>query len=219
MTCAILIPSLNRPHRLRETVDTIRANTSDPFRIVFCVSDDESRRILEGEGEWFLDDSDDEDRRYVTRMNKLVHQPLVLECETMFFGSDDVIYHPGWLAAALKILDTGPHVVVVNDLHNANGTQALMHRDYLPKAVFDAPGDAFHHGYHHNFADNEQHFTAWKQGTYARAMDSLVEHLHPLFRAEDSIAWDPTYTDAMRGWAHDEELYRQRSALIDAHFG
>jgi hypothetical protein len=211
--CAILIPSLNRPQRLQATIEAIHANTSEPHTIMFCVSDPESRDILDAAGEWYLDDSDVEDRRYVTRMNKLVR--YLDGAETIFYGSDDVIHHPGWLTNALKVMETGPDVVVVNDLHNARGTQALMRRSYLSNAVFDAPGDAFHDGYLHNFADNEQHFTAYMHRTYERAMDSVVEHLHPIFRASNSITWDETYTHAMEGWQHDEALFQSRGPLIE----
>ena len=214
MKTAILVPSLNRPQRLRFAIDNIHANTPEDHRILFCVSDEESKRILEEQGEWFLDDSDDEDRRYVTRMNKLVHEPLALECDALFFGSDDVIHHDGWLGEALKELE-GFSCVVVNDGHNPNGTQALIRTEYLAHAVFDAPGDAFHGGYQHNFADTEQHFTAYKRNQYARAMGSHVEHLHPIWQSANAIPWDETYTNASVGWDHDQALFRERAQRID----
>ena len=214
MTCAILIPSLNRPQRLVETITHIRNNTPEPHRLLFCVSDDESKVILDGLGEWYLDDSDSEDRRYVTRMNKLVRH--IGDAETIFFGSDDVVHLPGWLSVALQVMREGHALVVVNDLHNANGTQALMLADYLPLAVFDAPGDAFHGGYHHNYADNEQHFTAFKHNEYARAPQSFVEHLHPIFQSGNALPWDKTYLDAQAGWEHDRDLFSQRVEMIEA---
>lgn len=213
MTCAILIPSLDRPQRLAAMIENIHANTPLPHRILFCVSDDYSKDILTERREWFLDDSDTNDRRYVTRMNKLVRH--IEDADTIFFGSDDVIHQPGWLEEGLKVLDDYA-VVVVNDLHNPSGTQALMRAEYLPKAVFDSPGDAFFYGYHHNFADNEQHFTAYKRNEYGRAMESHVEHLHPLFQSANALPWDKTYSNAQAGWDHDEALFRSRAAMIDA---
>ena len=215
MTCAILIPSLNRSHRLIETLVHIRQNTPEDYLVVFCVSDSASVSILEALGERYINDFDDPDQRYVTRMNKLVRHPDVLGSETIFFGSDDVIHRPGWLGAALRAMESAD-LVVVNDLHNPNGTQALMKTSYLPRAVFDSAGDAFHAGYHHNFADNEQHFTAWKRGQYVRAMGSIVEHLHPVFQGENAMPWDSTYAQAQVGWSHDEDLFRERAALIDS---
>lgn len=213
MTCAILVPSLNRPQYLARVVENIHAATPEPHRIFFCVSDDESKRILTDLKEWFLDDSDTDDRRYVTRMNKLVRG--LIGCDSIFFGSDDVRFTPGWLSAALAVMESGPEVVVVNDQRNPNGTQALITYEYLDRAVFDAPGDAFHGGYLHNFADTEMFFTAYKRGVYARAMDSIVEHLHPLFQGKEALPWDTTYTNAMQGWAHDEALFKERAAAID----
>lgn len=210
---AILIPSLNRPQNLERMVTQIHAGTDEEHGLLFCVSDDQSKEVLTDLGEWFIDDSNTEDRRYVTRMNKLIRS--VGEAKTIFFGSDDVIHHPGWLRAALKVMATGPEVVVVNDLRNANGTQALVRTSYLDRAVFDAPGEAFHGGYLHNFADTEQFYTAQKRGVFARAMGSYVEHLHPLFQNMRANPWDSTYTNAMHGWTHDSELYNARIRLID----
>jgi len=211
---AILVPSLNRPQNLEGLVAQIHGATPEEHAILFCVSDDASKEILTSLGEWFLDDSDVEDRRYVTRMNKLIGH--VADADTIFFGSDDVVHHPGWLRDALKVMHAGPHeVVVVNDLRNKNGTQALIKTGYLDRAVFDAPGAAFHSGYLHNYADTEQFYTATKRGVIVRAMQSYVEHLHPLFQGQRSLPWDSTYTNAMQGWDHDTALYNERIKLID----
>lgn len=214
MKTAILIPSLNRPQRLHDLVMNLRETTSDADRL-FCVSDAASKALLDELGEWFLDDSDIEDHRYVTRMNKLVTDYLDDDIEAVFYGSDDVIYRENWLPNAQRHL-RGFACVVVNDLRNQNGTQALMRRDYLEHAVFDAPGLAFHPGYLHNYADTEQFATAHKNGEYARAMDAVVEHLHPLFGGENAAPWDATYRVAMMGWDHDTALFNARMALLNA---
>lgn len=214
LPCAILVPSLNRPQRLREVVANIHDNTPEPHRILFCVGEQKSKDILDELGEWYLDDTDDPDKRYVTRMNKLVGH--IGDAKTIFFGSDDVVHHTGWLSAAHRIMEQGPSVVVVNDLRNANGTQAVIRAEYLAYAVFDDPGKAFHPGYRHNFADNEMFITAHNRGAYARALNSFVEHLHPLFGQENALPWDSTYANAQAGWDHDEELFRQRAASIES---
>jgi hypothetical protein len=211
---AILVPSLNRPQQLQGLVENIHAATDDEHAILFCVSDEQSKEVLASLGEWFLDDSDLDDRRYVTRMNKLVAH--IADAEFIFFGSDDVIHHAGWLRDAKKALQGPLQLVVVNDLRNQNGTQALIRAEYLEHAVFDAPGMAFHEGYLHNYADTEQFYTASRRGVYGRALNSYVEHLHPLFQNQRSIGWDSTYTNAMKGWDHDTALYNARTRLIDA---
>lgn len=211
---AILIPSLDRPQNLRRIVENIHETTPEEHFIVFCVSDDESKTILDDLGEWYLDDSDREDRRYVTRMNTLIK--FIDDAKTIFFGSDDVRHRRGWLSQALLALDkSGCSVAVVNDLHNVAGTQAVIRREYLKRAVFDAPGLAFHPGYIHNFADNEMFFTAnvHKELIYAKA--SVVEHLHPAFGGLGSDPWDDTYRNAMKGWDTDMHLWKQRYAMIE----
>jgi len=220
LPCAILVPSLNRPQRLRSLVNNIHWSTPEEHRLLFCVEDPESKHILFELGEWFLDDSGDSDHRYVTRMNKLIHH--LKDANSIFFGSDDVLHHEGWLSSALSVMAAyDKSVIVVNDLHNPNGTQAVMRRSYLPKAVFDAPGDAFHSGYRHNFADTEQFFTAYMQDQYARAMESVVEHLHPVFGARNSLPWDDTYTDiVMNGpdWVEDKARFESRARRIEEVF-
>jgi hypothetical protein len=214
---AILVPSLNRPQHLRRLVENIHAATDEEHAILFCVSDEESKEVLTSLGEWFLDDSDGDDRRYVTRMNKLI--TYIADAEFIFFGSDDVIHHPGWLRDAQKVLVDPLEVVVVNDLRNQNGTQALIRASYLDRAVFDAPGMAFHDGYLHNFADTEQFYTAQKHGVYGRALGSYVEHLHPIFGHARSIAWDQTYATAMANYEVDQARYEERVQRINEVFG
>jgi len=211
---AILVPSLDRPGSIRRLVENIHEATPESHFILFCVSDRESMGILDELGEWYLDDSGCEDRRYVTRNNKLLD--YLDDARTLFFGQDDVKFHKGWLSRGLAVMDEGPSCVIINDLHNMAGIQALVRREYLQKAVFDAPGLAFHPGYHHNFADNEQFFTADVQGELAYARDAVVEHLHPLYGGIGSEPWDDTYRKSRAGWDHDLRLWRERRVRIEA---
>lgn len=213
LPCAILIPSLNRAHRLRDLVANIHATTPEQHRLLFAVGDPDSLAILDELGEWYLDDTDDPDKRYVTRMNKLSHivAEQMPEMRTIFFGSDDVKHHPEWLKEALFWMDMGPSVIVVNDLRNKSGTQALIRVEYLQEAVFDSPGDAFHSGYGHNFADTEMFTVAVNHNKLGRAMDSFVEHLHPTWGARNSMAWDSTYeVGAMEKSGADQALFESR---------
>ncbi len=225
---AILVPSLNRGHRLEEVVDNISDHTRPAHKIVLCVGDQESLDAADylgfEQGYDLIDDAACDDKRYVTRMNKLVEfvRTQYPETRTVFFGSDDVYHHHGWLENALEVMigPDQPSVVVVNDMRNPSGTQALVKMSYLDHAVFDAPGLAFHPEYRHQFADTEQFATALAQGAYARAMASCVEHLHPVFNAPNSLPDDKTYQDAQswRTWLHDTELWKKRQVRIARHF-
>lgn len=219
---AILIPSLGRSAYLRDVAHNIHDVTVEDHRIYWCVGDDASATELHSIGEDFLFDGEDPDKRYVTRMNKLLDH---VDEDEIFFGSDDVVHQQDWLARARAVMDKGYDVVVVNDLSNPNGTQALMRATYLPRACFDDPDAAFHGGYLHNFADTEQFNTARLQGTLARAMDSVVAHLHPhghktFFENPHQLRPpDKTYADAQEHWAHDAALFEQRMRLLNIKYG
>jgi len=206
---AILVPSLNRPGNIERTAASIHENTPEEHFILWCVSDDESKAVLDRLGEWYLDDSDCEDRRYVTRMNKLLE--YLDDAKTVFFGSDDVLHHDLWLGHALKALDeSGKSVAIVNDLHNVAGTQAVVRRDYLERAVFDEPALAFHPDYEHNFADNEMFAWADIQGELIRVRESVVEHLHPLFGSTNADPWDEVYKGCRESYWRDQARFQAR---------
>jgi len=213
LPCAILIPSLNRAHRLRDLVANIHATTPEPHQLLFCVGDPDSSAILDDLDEWYLYDEEDPDKRYVTRMNKLAHIVVdqLPEMRTIFFGSDDVKHHPNWLGEAISCMERGPSIIVVNDLRNRTGTQALIRVEYLQEAVFDSPGDAFHSGYGHNFADTEMFTVGVYREKLGRAMDSFVEHLHPIWGARNAMAWDSTYeVGAVEKASPDHDLFEKR---------
>jgi hypothetical protein len=219
---AILIPSLARASYLSVVIQNIHEATPEDHRIYFAIGDDDSRKVVEEAGERYLWDGEDPDKRYVTRMNKLIHE--VVEDE-VFFGSDDVVHHEGWLSAARVVMGKGYPCVVVNDLSNPNGTQALMSTDFLGEACFDDPEAAFHHGYFHNFADTEQFNTARIKGALARAMDSVVAHLHPhghktFFDNPHQLREpDSTYSNAQKYWQQDAALFESRMRKLNVLYG
>jgi len=215
---AILIPSLGRSQHVRRTYANIEANTPEPHIQMWCAGEPEyftEFDQIEDPVSW-LNDTDSDDKRYVTRMNKLAKAAVAMKCEYVFFGSDDVIHHPHWLSKALEIMEEAENcsVVVVNDLRNPNGTQAVVRTEYLPLAVFDDPEAAFHDGYQHNFADTEMFQTAAQRGVIYRANESHVEHLHPLHRGSNQREWDDTYAHAQSQWHVDSELYHERMVAM-----
>lgn len=214
---AILIPSLERGQYLADVVQNIIDRTPEDHRLYFAIGDDRSRDVLDHLEQSYLWDGELADKRYVTRMNKLLSY---VEEDEIFFGSDDVVFHQEWLTRARAVMDQGYPVVVVNDLSNPNGTQALMRTDYVPHACFDDPQAAFHSGYLHNFADTEQFTTARLRGALGRAMDSVVAHLHPgghtsfYENPHQKRPFDSTYTDAQSHWDHDAALFQKRMRLL-----
>jgi len=218
---AILIPSLGRAQYVKRVVANVDANTPEPHEQLWCYSGEEYETEACTSDVKRIRDDDDPDKRYVTRMNKLARWAVELSFDFIFFGSDDVIHHPFWLRYALKVFDEveNAQVVVVNDLRNPNGTQAVVRTSYLPLAVFDDPTAAFHDGYQHNFADTEMFLTAAERGVIYRSMDSHVEHLHPLHKGSNQRKWDQTYADAQSQWNIDAALFHERMVSMKEAIG
>ena len=212
LPCAVLIPSLGRPHRLKDVAKNVHESTTLDHVILWQVGGFKSLEVIDELDEpCVVDDSDKEDKRYVTRMNNLITHAKLIKCRSVFFGSDDVVHHEGWLEAALAEMEEQQKaVIVVNDLRNPNGTQAVVRVDYFPFLVHDDPTVAFHPGYQHNFADTEMFQTAQKYGQLGRAMDSNVEHLHPIYQNNTARPWDDTYRGAMSHWQEDGKRFGER---------
>lgn len=217
MTTTIIIPSLNRPQYIKDTVENVRSVTDD-FVLLYCVSDIASAEMLIELGVSFIYDcactnmSCICDTRYVTRMNKLGR---LVETEFLFTGTDDSLFHPNWLEELLAVAAQGFDLVVPDDMLNPSGTLALIRTSYIynPGAVIDAPGLLFHPGYWHNGADVEQFATARYHGVFARAMDSKVQHLHA---SSTNRPMDDTYERfaySAEGNERDHALLRERQAL------
>jgi len=218
---AVLTPSLGRFNYVWSVVSNIEKATPEDHIQFWCVGErhyieqlHELSRMYPGQIEW-MDDSDDDDKRYVTRMNKMAR--LVRErggYDYVFFGQDDVVYHDGWLSEAANAMIDDTRAVLVNDMRKPKGTQVLMATDYLPLAVFDDPESVFYSGYRHNFADDEQHETARLRGVLGEARRSKVEHMHPMLDGPSRRPWDETYARSQGNWEHDAALYERRMAQV-----
>lgn len=204
---AIFVPSLNRPHRLESLITNIREATPELHKIYAMVSDDESANILKDLKVKFWRD-DGKDTRYVTRMNYMyrhTREPF------MFMGSDDVFFHQGWFSKAMNEMQDAS-VVIINDLLNPNGTQALIRRQYIDEqsGCMDTPGVLFYPDYGHNYADTEQFATAQHRGVLAKSEASIVEHLH---WANGKSTQDETYELSNKTSGQDQKLFLSRQHL------
>jgi glycosyltransferase involved in cell wall biosynthesis len=221
MTTTIIIPSLNRPQYIKDTVENIRSVTED-FFLLYCVSDAASANELIALGVPFIYDCACIqvpcvcDTRYVTRMNKLGR---LVETEFLFTGTDDSLFHPNWLEELLRVASKGFDVIVPDDMLNPSGTLALIRTSYIhdPGAVLDAPGLLFHPDYWHNGADVEQFATAIFHGRFARAMESKVQHLHA---SSTNRPMDDTYERfaySAEGNQRDQALLERRKILWEGN--
>lgn len=134
----------------------------------------------------------------------------------LFLVGDDVTFHPGWLDQAMEVARiTGAQVVGTNDLGNPSvmsgdhATHMFITRDYITRvgASWDGPGLVAHEGYRHWYVDNEIVEAAKHRNTWAPALTSHVEHLHPLFHKGEM---DAVYRIGAEAAESDGALWQQR---------
>jgi hypothetical protein len=213
MRVAILIPVLNRPHRIEPLLKNIFATTPEPFRVAFAASDqptiDEIMRLDLWGTEFITDEGD----TYPNRINALfdaTDEPYV------FLAADDYNFRPGWLPPLLEAQrQMGPGVAVPNDLHNPYGTCALVSREYVLEvgAVLDEPGHVLCSQYLHNWCDSEMQLTAKRHGRFRYVEESVVEHLHPCTGKLHALPEDPTYAKGNRTFLEDQHTFMTREHL------
>jgi len=177
----ILIPTLGRAHFLPGLIANIEETTPLPHEVIFAVdSGDEATWGARFEGYLALEANG----TYPMKTNAAYlagRSPLVLPT------ADDVVFHPGWLEAALNALsDPSVQVVGTRDLSpiTADGshvTMPILRRSYVedPGAAWGETGTVFHEGYHHNYVETETWQLARQRGVARFAPESVIEHRHP----------------------------------------
>lgn len=208
MELTVIIPMLGRPHRVDPLLESLHA-TCDA-RAVFAVSPDDTavQEAIDRAGAERITvpwrPLGDYARKIQAGINA-TSEPLI------FTAADDLRFHPGWFEAAAAYVSDTTGVVGTNDLvsprvlRGQHATHFLVARWYVALGTIDEPGVLMHHGYHHEFVDDELVGTAKRRGAWAFAGDSHVEHLHPLYHPE--ARWDPQYS-----------LMRQRQEASGPHF-
>lgn len=212
----ILIPALQRPHRVAPLLQSIVDNTPAPHSVLFiCDPDDlEQQRAVPRDVGLLLYKPIHPQGPYASKINAGVRASIA---PLIFLAADDLHFHPGWLEAARAQLELGAQVVGVNDLirrrrsRAGHATHFLMTRDYAQLPTVDGERGPLYEGYHHWHVDDELIATARKRGVYAYAPDSRVEHLHPVaHKAPD----DATYARGRSDVRRDRRRFAARRHLL-----
>ena len=177
---AILVPVLNRPHRVEPLLASIAGGTDVPHRVIFGCSDQPTVDELDRLGAWYVRDEGGSEGTWPKRINRLYE--MVNE-SYIFTGADDLNFHPDWFQAAMRAMDRFPNssgVVAVNDQHNQAGTHFVIARSYIQEfgASGDGPGTLMCEEYLHQYCDDEARAVAKSHDRWAVASDSIVEHMH-----------------------------------------
>ncbi len=204
---------LGRPQAVAPLLASIEAATPSPFRVLFvCTPGDTAVPAVTAAGtDLLLVDFRPGD--YARKINAGIGattEPFI------FTGASDLVFHAGWLEAALNLVNKGAGVVGTNDLGNPrvlkgeHSTHSLLVRTYVEaRGTIDGAG-AMHEGYRHNFCDTEMVETAKARGAWRFAPDSIVEHRHPHWGTAE---FDETYRLGQAGFVRDQMLYHRRRRL------
>ncbi len=208
---AILLPVLRRPHRVEPLLKSIDEQTPDA-RVVFLCDEGDDAMIdavdRSGSELHVL-----EKANYARKIN---HGVQITDEPYLFFGADDLEFHPAWYEIARDAFDDEIGVVATNDLGNDRvmagelATHPLVARWYAESPTIDKSPGPLHEGYLHEFVDREFSEVARMRGAFVYAPDSIVEHLHPFWGKAD---FDPIYEQYQMRWVRGRRLYRRRLTL------
>jgi glycosyltransferase involved in cell wall biosynthesis len=214
----ILVPVLGRPANAAPLVESIVEHTRSPYRIIFICSPEDHDEILAcnaTEAEVVIAPFESGPGDFARKINWAFEHTL---SEWVFQGADDIRFSARWDLEALKVARMRKCAVIgTNDLHNPavkqgrHSTHTLFSRAYIDShgsGTYDNTGLVFCELYDHQFVDTEFCETAMIRKEWAFARRAVVEHLHPYW---GKVAFDDTYTKALRATQADLDLYRQRS--------
>lgn len=228
MSVLVLIPVLNRPHRVDALIENFVTQT-DEAQLMFLVSasDEAEREALRTRSNrmrnevtitpWTPGPGD-----YARKINLGYKLSEREGYGWVFTGADDLTFHQGWLDEALaQAVWSGRQVVGTNDLWNpsvrrgAHSTHTLVAVDYVRDmgGGWDGPGVLLHEGYDHQCVDNELVTAAKMRDQWTFAPRSIVEHLHPFAK---KAPMDSTYEKALAQGRADIMLFQQRHRNANA---
>jgi hypothetical protein len=209
---AILVPVLERPHRIEPFLAAVEASTPDA-RVLFLADPDDAPTLeaLCGLGDRPMQiDVDEGGGNYAEKINRgveMTDEPLI------FTAADDIEPRAGWLEAALEAMVDRVEVIGVNDLIDRpreHATHFLLARAYAEQPTVDGGRGPLHTGYWHWYVDDELIATARHRGAYAYAPEAKVDHLHPMVNLSPD---DAVYAKGRQRRRQDRRLFGNRSSL------
>lgn len=211
---AVIVPVMRRPQNAAPFMESLRATTPGATAYAVCDDDDiETRQAWAEAGAVVLAaDVPGQPGTFAQKVNtayRATTEPWML------LVGDDVRFYPDWLKWALLGVQSHVGVVGTNDLANPrvaaghHTTHPLVRRSYVDEvgASWDGPGIVCHEGYGHWYVDDELVAVAKQRGAWRMALNSVVEHLHPIFgKGED----DEVYQLGQSRAAADRATFEKR---------
>lgn len=225
----IAVPVLRRPHRVVPLMQSIRAATSEPYRVVFIANagdDGEIDAVRATGADLLVQPYSHDPADWATRpgewARKLNRAYVESDEPLIFCGADDLHFHPGWADEVRGTAGRHPEAGVIgtNDLTNAGvmagefSTHPVVARWYADRwGTADEPGKMLHEGYPHEWVDRELADTAKARRAWVFAPNAVVEHLHP---SRGLAPMDPLYAPQRRRMVAGKMLFDQRKHLWGA---
>ena len=210
MDLSVLVPVLNRPHRVKPVAESIRATVPDAHVLFVCdPTDEQTQAEVDAAGCDMIAPGGG----YASKINdgvRATDRPL------LFLGADDLHFHPGWFQQACSNLSDQVHVVGVNDLCSrrvqagVHATHFLMTREYAERPTIDGARGPLSEVYDHSFVDDELVATASVRGTLVIDRLAVVEHMHPDAGKSD---WDAVYQKGRARIRNDRATFQSRMPL------
>lgn len=217
--CAVIVPVLRRPWRAEPFMQSFKEACSTYSAHVYAVADQEDTATVEA---WKAAGAtvliSDRGSRYSQKVNvgyEYTEEPW------LFFVGDDVRFERHWLSKALETAGKTYQVVSTNDGARSDldklAVHPLMRRSYIKNvgASFDGPGIVAHEGYRHWCPDLEWSYAALHRNVFAYAPDSVVEHLHPLWKKAET---DEVYELGQKYAQLDRRLYANRERTYRSRY-
>jgi glycosyltransferase involved in cell wall biosynthesis len=213
----IIIPTIGRADRLAALVENIDAATIGEYRVWFVTEAHDEATIAAVHALGLESIINARTENYAGAVNTAYD---ATDGDYLFCGADDLVFHHGWDADALRrqTHDDWFAVFGTNDLLNpyvmagAHSTHSLVARWYLDEigGVVDlGPGSFLPECYDHNFTDTEFIGTAKMRARFVPCLDSVVEHMH----VSKTGVVDDTHMRSVRDFHADDALYESRRDL------
>ncbi len=205
MLVSVVIPSRERPERLRGCVEQLQKVSPDvEIIIVADIGDDPTVEVAEDLGCKVV----------------IADEPLgpvhcwnigaaAAEGDAFVLGADDLVFQDGWLEASLKGLNelTGHGLVAFNDLSPLAGKQATHYLISKSYACNEWGGCMAIPAYKQHFIDTEATVRAKRDKCYFYADDAIVEHNHWLWDKADN---DETYQRGQESYSDNQDIFKKR---------
>lgn len=216
---AILIPSYNRPEKLRALIQNIQKTTLTPHRIyVLAEAKDVATVDLATELSATLPVvliKNKKPNTYVSAINYGYY------CSTepyVYCAADDVWFTKAWDIAVIDLLEKGYGFVGTRDDWTISKTgkhasHFAVSRKYIDEqgGVLDQKGVIYHPGYYHYQCDIESEQSAMVRNQFALA-NSIVQHIHWVNGKREK---DPTDLKENSHYNADLDLYKIRRADLN----